>query len=183
MDNGTDVSDRQFLSFQVAGEEYALGILRVREIIEYGVVTRVPLTPPWIRGVFNLRGGVVPVVDLAVKFGVPRGEITPRTCIVIVEASFGGETALMGLVADAVNQVMELKPEDIEPPPGFGTRVRIEYLLGVAKADKRLVLLLDIDRVLSSEELLTVAETADGAAGLETARADRPAGVSGTAAG
>ena len=110
MDSDTDVSDRQFLTFQVAGEEYALGVLRVREILEYGVVTRVPLTPPWIRGVFNLRGGVVPVVDLAVKFGVPPGEITPRTCIVIVEASLGGETALMGLVADAVNQVLELRP-------------------------------------------------------------------------
>jgi purine-binding chemotaxis protein CheW len=162
----------------VGGEEYALGILRVREIIEYGVVTRVPLTQPWIRGVFNLRGGVVPVVDLAVRFGVPGGEITPRTCIVIAEVNLGGETALMGLVADAVNQVMELKGEDIERAPTFGTRVRVDYLLGVAKAERRLVLLLDIDRVLSSDELLTLAEVADGAAALETAGPGRPAGVS-----
>jgi purine-binding chemotaxis protein CheW len=164
MENGTDVSDRQYLSFQVAGEEYALGILRVREIIEYGVVTRVPLTPPWIRGVFNLRGGVVPVVDLAVKFGVPREEITPRTCIVIVEADLGGETVLMGLVADAVNQVMELRPDDIEPPPSFGTRVRVDYLGGVARAGKGFVLLLDIDRVLSADEVLALGETTGGAA-------------------
>jgi purine-binding chemotaxis protein CheW len=183
MDGDTDVSDRQFLTFQVAGEEYALGVLRVREILEYGVVTRVPLTPPWIRGVFNLRGGVVPVVDLAVKFGVPRGETTPRTCIVIVEASLGGEAALMGLVADAVNQVLELRPEDIEAPPTFGTRVRIDYLLGVAKAEKRFVLLLDIDRVLSSDELLTLAETADQEDGLEAAFSDRPAEASAPAAG
>jgi purine-binding chemotaxis protein CheW len=170
MDTDSDVSDRQFLSFQVAGEEYALGILQVREIIEYGFVTQVPMTPPWIRGVFNLRGGVVPVVDLAVKFGATRGEITPRTCIVIVETLLGGETVLMGLVADAVNQVMELKPEDIEPPPSFGTRVRIEYLQGVAKAEKRLVLLLDIDRVLSSDELLTVAGATEKDVAETTAR-------------
>jgi purine-binding chemotaxis protein CheW len=115
------------------------------------------MTPPWIRGVFNLRGGALPGVALAAKFGATRGEITPRTCIVIVETLLGGETVLMGLVADAVNEVMELKPEDIEPPPSFGTRVRVEYLQGLAKAEKRLVLLLDIDRVLSSDELSTVA--------------------------
>jgi purine-binding chemotaxis protein CheW len=160
MESPTEIPNRQFLSFYVAGEEYALGILRVREIIEYGVVTRVPATPTWIRGVFNLRGGVVPVVDLAVKFGLPPGEITSRTCIIVVEADLGGETTLMGVVADAVSQVMELQPEDIEPPPPFGTRVRLEYLLGMAKGDAKFVLLLDIDRVLSSNELLQVQDAA-----------------------
>jgi purine-binding chemotaxis protein CheW len=164
MDDTKETRDQQFLSFQIAGEEYAVGILRVREIIEYGVVTRVPTTPPWVRGVFNLRGGVVPVIDLAVKFGLPPGEITSRTCIVITEAQIGGETALMGVVADAVSQVMELRPEDIEPPPAFGTRVRIEYLRGMAKADKKFVLLLDIDRVLSSDEIVGLTETTQAAA-------------------
>jgi purine-binding chemotaxis protein CheW len=163
MDTSTEVADQQFLSFQIAGEEYAVGILRVREIIEYGVVTRVPTTPPWVRGVLNLRGGVVPVIDLAVKFGLPPGEITARTCIVIVEVEIGGETALMGVVADAVSQVMEVQPQDVEPPPSFGTRVRLEYLKGMAKADKKFVLLLDIDRVLSSDELIGVAGTIQGA--------------------
>jgi purine-binding chemotaxis protein CheW len=160
MESPTEIPNRQFLSFYVAGQEYALGILQVREIIEYGVVTRVPATPTWIRGVFNLRGGVVPVVDLAVKFGLPAGEITSRTCIIVVEADLGGETTLMGIVADAVSQVMELRPEDIEAPPPFGTRVRLEYLLGMARADKRFVLLLDIDKILASDELLHVQDAA-----------------------
>ena len=176
MDTSTEVADQQFLSFQIAGEEYAARILRVREIIEYGVVTRVPTTPPWVRGVLNLRGGVVPVIDLAVKFGLPPGEITARTCIVIVEVGLGGETALMGVVADAVSQVMEVQPQDVEPPPSFGTRVRIEYLKGMAKADKKFVLLLDIDRVLSSDELVGVAGTIQGASasgGPESLSAER----------
>jgi len=172
MDKGEEVSDRQFLSFQVAGEEYAVGILRVREIIEYGVVTRVPTTPPWVRGVFNLRGGVVPVIDLAVKFGLPQSETTSRTCIVIVEARLGDETALMGVVADAVSQVMELGPDDVEPPPPFGTRVRIDYLHGMAQAGRKFVLLLDLDRVLSTDELVGVAESARGAERADVADAE-----------
>jgi purine-binding chemotaxis protein CheW len=160
MASGTSVSERQFLSFQVAGEEYAVGILRVREIIEYGTITRVPSTPAWVRGVFNLRGGVVPVVDLAVKFGLPSAEITSRTCIVIVEVRLGGETSLMGVVADAVSQVLELSSEEIEPPPAFGTKVRLEYLQGMAKSGRKFVLLLEIDRVLSSDEIVGVTELA-----------------------
>jgi purine-binding chemotaxis protein CheW len=167
MDTPTEVADRQFLSFQLAGEEFAVGILKVREIIEYGPVTRVPTTPPWIRGVINLRGGVVPVIDLAVKFGLPAGEVTPRTCIVIVEVELGGERTFMGIVSDAVSQVMELRPQDIEPPPALGTRVRIDYLLGMARAERRFVLLLDIDKILSSDELSGLSEAAETAAGRE----------------
>jgi purine-binding chemotaxis protein CheW len=178
MEKSADVSESQFLSFQVAGEEYAVGILRVREIIEYGTITRVPTTPPWVRGVFNLRGGVVPVIDLAVKFGLPRGEVTSRTCIVIVETRLGGETTLMGLVADAVSQVMELRPDEIEAAPGFGTRVRVEYLQGMAKADRKFVLLLDIDRVLSSDEIVGVSDLARDAAGEGTAPAEPAAAAS-----
>jgi purine-binding chemotaxis protein CheW len=162
MEEPSEVRDRQFLSFHLAGEEYAIEIFRVREIIEYGVVTHVPLTPPWIRGVINLRGGVVPVLDLAVRFGLPVAEVTPRTCIVIVEAELGGTSTPMGIVADSVSQVMELRTQDIEPPPPFGARIRLEFLLGMVRSDKKFALLLDIDRILSADELLTLAETSHG---------------------
>ena len=147
------VEQTQYLSFSLAGEEYAIGILRVREILEYDTVTTVPQTPPWIRGVINLRGSVVPVVDLAVKFGLPATPLTKRTCIVIVEVDLEGTQTVMGVMADAVSQVMDLAPQDIEAPPAFGTRVRVDYLRGMGKVGKKFVLLLDIDRVLSAAEL------------------------------
>jgi purine-binding chemotaxis protein CheW len=144
----------QYLTFFVAGEEYAVGVLRVKEIIEYQPLTRVPSTPPWVRGVINLRGAVVPVVDLGVKFGLPASTVTKRTCLVIVELAHEGERAVLGIVVDTVSQVMDLSAADIEPAPPFGTQVRVDYLLGMAKLDKKFVLLLDIDRVLSAREVL-----------------------------
>lgn len=147
----------QYLTFSLAGEEYAIGILGVKEIIEYGTLTKVPMTPPSIRGVINLRGSVVPVIDLAVKFGLPESPITKRSCIVIVEVEAAAGRMVMGIVADAVRQVMDLAPQDIEPSPSFGTRVRVDYLLGMGKVGKKFVLILDVDRVLSSEELQAVA--------------------------
>ncbi len=160
----------QYLTFALADEEYAIGVLHVKEIVEYDTVTRVPSTPRWIRGVMNLRGGVVPVVDLAVKLGLDERPVTRRTCIVIVEIALGGDRALMGVVADAVSQVVEIPPADVQPAPAFGTRVRCDYLQGMGRAGRKFVLLLDIDRVLSSDELLTAA-----AAGADAAE---PAGVS-----
>ncbi len=147
----------QYLCFRLAGEECAIGILRVREIIEYDTVTKVPAMPPWVRGVMNLRGGVVPVIDLTVKFGLPESPVTKRTCIVIAEVTLDGEPTVMGIVVDAVSQVLELSPADIELPPAFGTSVRVDYLLGLGKFGDRFVLLLDIDRVLSTAELLKAA--------------------------
>ncbi|HVQ30942.1 MAG TPA: chemotaxis protein CheW [Vicinamibacteria bacterium] len=147
----------QFLTFSVADEEYGISVLRVREILEYDTITRVPRTPEFIRGVINLRGRVVPVVDLAVRFGMPPSPVTKRSCVVIVEVVVEGEPVVMGLVADAVNQVIELGEEDIEPPPSFGTRVDVAYLKGMGRADKRFVLLLEIERVLSSDEAQEVA--------------------------
>jgi len=155
--------DGQYLGFQLAGEEYAFSILRVRELISYGVVTHVPSMPPWIKGVINLRGSVVPVVDLAMKFGLPPVEVTARTCIVIVDALLGGAQTLMGVLAEAVSRVFELKPEDIQPPPSFGTRVRAGCLVGMAKSDLKFVLLLDADKALAAEDpfdVMTPAETA-----------------------
>jgi purine-binding chemotaxis protein CheW len=143
----------QYLSFFIAGEEYAIGILQVREIIEYETVTRVPSAPPWIRGVTNLRGSVLPVVDLAMKFGLAPSTINRRSCIVVVEVMLQAEKLVMGVLADAVGQVLDLAPGDVEPPPAFGTAVRADYLAGMGRAGKKFILLLDIDRVLNGQEL------------------------------
>ncbi len=143
----------QYLSYFIAGEEYAVGILQVREIIEYDTVTRVPSAPDWIRGVTNLRGSVLPVIDLAMKLGLPPSTVHPRSCIVVVEVTFQGEKLVMGVLADAVGQVLELGPGDVEPPPAFGTPVHADYLTGMARAGRKFVLLLDIDRVLNSQEI------------------------------
>lgn len=151
-----EMVQQQYLTFFLADEEYAINIQRVREIIEYTTVTRVPKVPEWIRGVINLRGNVVPIVDLTVRFGLEEGPVTKTTCIVIVEVEQDSERAVMGVVADAVNQVIDLAPKDIEEPPAFGTRVRLEYLFGMGKLGKKFALILNIDRVLSNAELLTV---------------------------
>jgi purine-binding chemotaxis protein CheW len=148
----------QYLTFAIGAEEYALGILRVREIIQYGAVTRVPRTPGWVRGVINLRGSVVPVLDLAVKFGEPPSAITRATCIVITEVLLEGESVVLGVVADEVSQVVDLPAAAVLPPPSFGTSVRVEYLQGMGRVGERLVLLLDADKMLSADEVALAAE-------------------------
>ncbi len=157
----------QYLTFLLGGEEYGAAILQVKEIIEYDTLTSVPTTPPWIRGVINLRGSVVPVIDLAVKFGLPETAITSRTCIVIVEAVLDGDAADMGVMVDSVSQVIELSGEGIEPAPAFGTRIHVEYLLGMGRLGEKFVLLLDVDRVLSSDELMTASAASAGASTAE----------------
>ena len=144
-------SRSQYLTFLLASEEYAVDVLSVKEIIEYGDVTTVPGTPVHVRGVINLRGSVVPVVDLAVKLGREESPLSRRSCIVIVETSLRGERVVTGVVADAVNQVIEFSPDDIEPPPAFGTGVRLHYLDGIAKTGSSFVLVLNMDSVLSDE--------------------------------
>jgi purine-binding chemotaxis protein CheW len=147
----------QYLTFSLAGGEYAIPVLRVREIIEYETVTRVPSTPAFVRGVINLRGSVVPVVDLARKFGLTESPLTKRTCIVIVEVEADGSRIVMGVLADAVNQVVEFSPGEIEPAPSFGAPIRVDYLHGLGKLGDAFVLILDVDRVLSTTELADVA--------------------------
>jgi purine-binding chemotaxis protein CheW len=154
----------QYLTFSLSGGEYAIAVLRVREIIEHEPVTRVPSTPDFVRGVINLRGRVVPVVDLALKFGLEPNPVTKRTCIVIVEAESGGDRVVMGVLADAVNQVVAFGAEEIEPPPSFGTPIRVDFLAGLGKLGDAFVLILDTDRVLSAEELSGVAAAPAGAA-------------------
>lgn len=144
----------QYLTFYVAGEEYAVTIVKVTEIIECVSLTHVPGTPAWIRGVLNLRGAVVPVVDLAVKFGLPPTVLTRRTCVVMIEIEHDGERLVLGVMADSVHQVVELGPDQIQPPPSFGPRVRVDCIQGMGVTNESLVVLLDIDRVLSAAEIL-----------------------------
>ena len=144
----------QYLSFALCGEEYAVDILRVREIIEYDALTRVPSMPASVRGVINLRGRVVPVVDLAARFGLQESEITRRSCIVMVELMVEDESVVLGIIADAVSQVLDLAESDIEPAPSFGTSVDTRFILGMAEAGKKFVIILDVDRALDAAELL-----------------------------
>lgn len=148
-----DSAATQYLSFILAAEEYALGILRVREIIEYDTVTPVPGAPVWMRGVFNLRGGVVPLVDLTVKLGLAPITLTRRSCIVVVVAQLGEESVVLGLLADGIGQVLDLGPEDVVPPPAFGTPVPAGLLTGLGRTGggRKFVLLLDIDKVLGGQ--------------------------------
>lgn len=152
---------QQYLTFMIAGEEYAISLLKVKEIIEYDTVTPVPKTPEWVRGVINLRGSVVPVIDLAVKFRLPASVAGRLTCIVITEVACGGEATIMGVMADSVRQVIDLKPEDVEHPPTFGTRVKVDYLLGMARSGKKFCLILNTEKVLSTDELLEMSEAID----------------------
>ncbi|MBI5255560.1 MAG: chemotaxis protein CheW [Burkholderiales bacterium] len=147
----------QYLTFMLRGEVYAIGILSIKEIIEYGGLTSVPMMPGTIRGVINLRGAVVPVMDLAVRFGKATGAVTKRSCIVIVELALGGEQQVVGLVVDSVNAVQEIAPEDIEPPPSFGMAIATDFVSGMGKVNGRFVILLDIRQVLAIDGLADVA--------------------------
>jgi purine-binding chemotaxis protein CheW len=148
-----DTDAHPYLTFRLREETFAIGILAIKEIIEYGSFTPVPMMPKCVRGVINLRGRVVPVIDLSVRFG--REETVPnrRTCVVIVEVGAEGERQDLGVLVDAVNQVVELPAKDIEPAPGFGSRVRAEFIAGMGKLDGEFVIILDVERVLAASDL------------------------------
>jgi purine-binding chemotaxis protein CheW len=156
----------QFLTFMLGEDQYAVGILHIKEIIEYGSLATVPMMPDCVRGVINLRGAVVPVMDLSARFGRKPSAIGKRSCIVIVEVEGGeGDSSsnkqVLGMLVDAVNAVVEIAAGDIEPPPSFGTRIRPDFIAGIGKFNGKFVILLDIERVLSSEEIVGMArETA-----------------------
>ena len=159
----TDASEppSQYLTFMLGKEEFGLGILGIKEIIEFGNVTAVPMMPAWIRGVINLRGAVVPVMDLALRFGRAACEVTRRTCIIIVEIANRDGSQVVGVMVDAVNAVLDIPSSEIEPPPTFGTRIRVDFIRGMAKVGSRFVILLDPDRVLSVDELHQIAGHAE----------------------
>lgn len=149
------MADREgkYLTFALGKEEYGLEILKVREIIGMLEITGVPQTPDYIKGVINLRGRVIPVIDLRLKFGLEAAAYNERTCIIVVDVKGGEGTIQMGIVVDSVSEVLNILAEDIEPTPTFGTRLDTEYILGIAKVKGRVLILLDIDRVLTTEEM------------------------------
>lgn len=153
----------QYLTFMLGGEVFAIGILAIKEIIEYGHLTEVPMMPTCVRGVINLRGAVVPVMDLQARFGRPASAVTKRTCIVIVETVPSGAAAdgqVIGVVVDAVNEVLELPASDIEPPPSFGSAIRSDFVCGMAKVRGKFVIVLDAANVLAIEDFSTLVDLA-----------------------
>ena len=155
---------RQYLTFMLGDEMFAIGILGIKEIIEYEGLTEVPMMPACVRGVINLRGAVVPVMDLSSRFGKPASAVTKRTCIVIVETEGGGERQDMGVVVDAVNAVLEIPSSEIEPPPAFGARIRTDFIQGMGKVNGKFVIMLNVEQVLSAEEIGALAQLDDKAA-------------------
>lgn len=154
---------KQYLTFMLGGEMLAIGILHIKEIIQYAGLTEVPMMPPCIRGVINLRGAVVPVMDLSARFGKKTTEVTRRTCIVIVEVENEDGRQDMGVVVDAVNAVLEIPSSEIEPAPAFGAKIRTDFIEGMGKVNNRFVILLDVGRVLSAGELGALALVGEGA--------------------
>ena len=150
----------KYLTFSLVDEEYGIGILKIREIIGMMPITSVPQTPPFVKGVINLRGKVIPVMDLRLRFGMAESEYTERTCIIVVEMEGSAGTVQIGIVVDAVSEVLNIKGEDIEATPTFGTNLNTEYILGMAKMEGGVKILLDIDKVLNSEELAVLQEAA-----------------------
>jgi purine-binding chemotaxis protein CheW len=147
---------RQYLTFKLDEEVFALEVANVREILEMTAMTRVPRVPEYMRGVINVRGSVVPVLDMRLKFGLSRTETTVNTCIVVVEVNLDDEKTVIGALVDSVQEVFELEPAQIEPPPRIGTRYDIDCIKGMGKKDERFIIILDIDRLFSAEELAAV---------------------------
>jgi purine-binding chemotaxis protein CheW len=154
---------QQYLTFMLAGETFAMGILAIKEIIEYADLTEVPMMPRYVRGVINLRGSVVPVIDLSVRFGKTPSPVTKRTCIVIIEIEASGERHDVGVVVDAVNAVLDIPANEIEPPPTFGARIRTDFIQGMGRVNGRFVVLLDVNHVLAAEEMHVLAGVQDAA--------------------
>jgi purine-binding chemotaxis protein CheW len=175
-----DTAVGQFLTFYLASEEYAISILRIKEIIEYDAVTKVPRMPTWIRGVINLRGAVVPIVDLALKFGMEETPVTKLCCVIIVELELDGEPLVMGVIAESVNQVIDFSPSQIQAPPAFGMQMKADFLLGMATIGKKFAMILNIDRILSAEELLIAssAELTDEVVNTSTEQSELQSGAS-----
>jgi len=148
----------KYLTFALGSEEYGLEILKVREIIGYVEVTRIPQTPSYVRGVINLRGQVIPVVDLRAKFGMEDAQRTEQTCIIVVEISHADDTISTGVVVDRVQEVLDITAEQIEPTPEFGASVETDFILGMGKIGDAVKILLDIDKVLGSDEMAQLAK-------------------------
>lgn len=157
----TQTEDAQYLTFALGGEMFAIGILHIKEILEYGSLTTVPMMPTFIRGVINLRGAVVPVVDLSARFGRGTSEVTRRSCIVIIEVEVDDGVQDIGLLVDAVSAVLEIPASEIEPAPSFGAKIRADFISGMAKVDSKFVIVLNVNKVLSVDEMALLAQVAE----------------------
>ena len=153
----------QFLTFTLGAEVFAMDIRTVREIIQYGPMTTVPLMPGFVRGVINLRGAVVPVIDLQARFGRPAAEVGKKTCIVIFDSLRQDERVELGLLVDAVSEVIDIAPADIEPPPNFGTAVRRDFIRGMGKVANRFVIILEPDKAFDVNDMADLCESAQEA--------------------
>ena len=160
---------QQYLTFLLGGEMFAVAILNVKEIIEYGNLTEIPMMPPFIRGVINLRGAVVPVIDLAARFGGAESQVGKRSCIVILEVSEADSRHDIGVMVDAVSEVIEIPGSEIEPPPSFGARIRADFIQGMGKVAGRFVIILNIVKVLSVDEIASLASVTDNGSRLSEA--------------
>lgn len=158
----------QYLTFRLGEEIFALDISKVREVLDFTSTTKVPQTPDFMLGAINLRGSVVPVVDMRLRFGMTGTQMTVNTCIIITEIELDGETTVLGALADSVQEVMDLDPDQIEPPPRIGARLKTKFITGMGKRDGQFVILLDIDRVFSAEELIYAQDIQDEMSLLKT---------------
>lgn len=165
--DGDDGERNQFLTFQLSGDVFGLEILNIKEILEYGAVTSVPMMPDYIHGVINLRGSVVPVINLANRLGRESNEVGRRTCIVIAEVNHEEEVMDIGVVIDAVNEVLKIPATEIEPPPSFGAKIRTDFIRGMGKVNENFVILLNVEKVLSIGELSVIGGLVDGIDGEE----------------
>ena len=153
---------RQYLTFKLADEVFGIDVSKVREVLDFTAITRIPRTPDFMSGVINLRGNVVPVVDLRLCFDLSKTSKTVNTCIVVVEMLIEGESTVIGALADSVEEVIDLEPEQIQPAPRMGTQIRAEFIKGMGKRDAEFIMILDIDRVFAAGELSTARVTEAG---------------------
>jgi purine-binding chemotaxis protein CheW len=152
----------QYLSFTIGDEIYALDIMKVREVLVYTKITKVPCTPAYMLGVINLRGSIVPVIDISLKFGMMNNEKITRKCIIIIEVIIENEELIIGALVDSVQEVFELEKTQIEPPPKFATTLHSEFITGMGKYDDKLIIILDINKMFSSEELSLLGNYSEG---------------------
>ena len=150
-----------YLTFMLGEEVFAIDVKNVREVLDFTTITRVPRTPDFMRGVINLRGGVVPVIDMRLKFGMEAAENTVDTCVIVMEINLDGDTTVVGALADSVKEVFDLDPGQIEPPPRIGTSLRMEFIRGMGKSNEQFIIILDIDKVFSADELSIVSAAGD----------------------
>ena len=156
----TKAESAQYLTFLLGSEMFAISILSIKEIIEYGQLTEVPRMPSFIRGVINLRGAVVPVIDLSSRFNKSPSSVTRRTCVVILEVLYDGEQHIVGVMVDAVNAVLDIETDQIEPAPTFGANIRSDFIEGMGKVNQKFVIILNVNRVLSMDEMSELASSA-----------------------